>query len=169
MNLTIVAAYDETRVIGNDGRVPWSLPEDKEHYQSLVANHPLIAGRKTYGGGRIEGCHYAVMSRTERVYDEDYAYHAGSAREAMDICLEHLKPEQDTVYVFGGAEIYELFLPFCTNMVISHVDGEHEGDTLFPEWDATNWVVTDEDVRDGFTIRYYEQDDPQPLSELPSR
>jgi dihydrofolate reductase len=33
----------------------------------------------------------------------------------------------------GGAQIYQIFLPFVDHMVITHVDARVHGDVFFPE------------------------------------
>jgi dihydrofolate reductase len=39
------------------------------------------------------------------------------------------------VYVIGGSEIYRAFLSELDELIVSHVRGEHEGDTWFPEFE----------------------------------
>jgi len=59
----------------------------------------------------------------------------------------------DAVYVLGGGGIYELFQPHLDGMVLSHVGGAYDGDTLYPEWDEGEWEVAAETDYDRFTLR----------------
>jgi dihydrofolate reductase len=41
--------------------------------------------------------------------------------------------------VIGGAELYRQVLPRADTLYLTRVEGDFEGDTLFPELDATGW------------------------------
>ena len=40
------------------------------------------------------------------------------------------------VFIIGGSEIYNAFLPETDDLLVSHVFGAHEGDTRFPEFEV---------------------------------
>lgn len=44
----IVSAMSKNRVIGINGKLPWDLPEDRQHFKDLTRDKVLIIGRKTY-------------------------------------------------------------------------------------------------------------------------
>jgi dihydrofolate reductase len=44
----IVAAMDQNRIIGANGSLPWDIPEDREHFETLTRGKILIIGRKTF-------------------------------------------------------------------------------------------------------------------------
>ncbi|MDY6819865.1 MAG: dihydrofolate reductase [Halobacteriales archaeon] len=151
MELVSVAALADNRVIGKDGEVPWHLPEDKQQYRARIAEDPVILGRRTFEAMRsdLPGRAQIVMSRTERDYDLDTAYHAATVEEAKAIA-ESLDAE--IAYVIGGGAIYALFQPHLDRMMLSRVPGEYEGDTYYPEWDADDWTLATETPYDGFTL-----------------
>jgi dihydrofolate reductase len=157
MELVSVAALAENRVIGDDGALPWErLPEDYEQYRSRVAGEPVVLGRRTFDSmrGNLPGRVQVVLSRTEREYDVETAHHASGVETAMD-CLREFDVE--TAYVLGGAAIYALFQPHLDRMVLSHVPGEYEGDTFYPEWDTDEWTVVSEQPSEGFTLREWKR------------
>ena len=45
---TILVAYDENRVIGNEGRLPWDLPKDLKLFKERTLDNIVIMGRKTW-------------------------------------------------------------------------------------------------------------------------
>jgi dihydrofolate reductase len=157
MELVSVAALAENRVIGDDGALPWErLPEDYEQYRSRVAGEPVVLGRRTFDSmrGNLPGRVQVVLSRTERECDVETAHHASGVETAMD-CLREFDVE--TAYVLGGAAIYALFQPHLDRMVLSHVPGEYEGDTFYPEWDTDEWTVVSEQPSEGFTLREWKR------------
>ena len=157
MELVSVAALAENRVIGDDGSLPWErLPEDYEQYRSRVAGEPVVLGRRTFDSmrGNLPGRAQVVLSRTEREYDVETAHHASGVETAMDRLRGF---DVETAYVLGGAAIYALFQPHLDRMVLSHVPGEYEGDTFYPEWDTDEWTVVSEQPSEGFTVRHWER------------
>jgi hypothetical protein len=48
--------------------------------------------------------------------------------------------ETDEVIAIGGAEIYRLFMPFARRIYLTQVHAELPGDTIFPDFDPTQWV-----------------------------
>ncbi len=157
MELVSVAALAENRVIGDDGALPWErLPADYEQYRSRVAGEPVVLGRRTFDSmrGNLPGRAQVVLSRTERAYDVETAHHASGVETAMDRLRGF---DVETAYVLGGAAIYALFQPHLDRMVLSHVPGEYEGDTVYPEWDTDEWTVVSEQPSEGFTLREWER------------
>jgi hypothetical protein len=88
MELVAVAAVADNLVIGAEGDLPWgSLPEDKQRYRERVADDPVILGRRTFElmADDLPGRAQIVLSRTEREYPTDTAYHAGSVDAAIAV------------------------------------------------------------------------------------
>ena len=48
MKISIIAAMDEKRGIGKDGKLPWNIPSELKHFKEITMGHPIIMGRKTY-------------------------------------------------------------------------------------------------------------------------
>jgi dihydrofolate reductase len=139
MELVSVAALAENNVIGRDGELPWeSIPADREQYRTRIAENPVVLGRVTFEAMRsdLPGSAQIVLSRSRREFDVETAHHAESVEEAVEIA-ESLGA--DTLYVIGGAKVYELFQPHLDRMVLSRVPGEYEGDSRYPEWDPSEW------------------------------
>jgi dihydrofolate reductase len=153
VELVSVAALAANRVIGADGAIPWpSLPEDRAQYRALVADAPVVLGRRTFDSMRddLPGSAQVVLSRSVESVDVPTAHVVRGVEEAVER-LESLGAE--VAYVLGGGAVYSLFQPHVDRMVLSHVPGEYEGDATYPEWDESEWTVVDETVHDGYTRR----------------
>ncbi|MCG8437262.1 MAG: dihydrofolate reductase, partial [Pseudomonadales bacterium] len=46
---------------------------------------------------------------------------------------------QEEAVIMGGAEIYSLALPQADRLYLTEVHANVEGDTFFPEYDASEW------------------------------
>jgi dihydrofolate reductase len=138
--LTLVAAVARNGVMGRAGQLPWDLPEDRAHFRRTTLGHAVIMGRRTWDerGTPLEGRRNIVVSRTGAV--------SGSGREVVATLEEALAAARTTdpePMVIGGAEIFRLALPLATRMILTEVDFEAEGDTVFPPFERAQWRVTE--------------------------
>jgi len=155
MELVSVAALAENRVIGSGDAVPWDLPEDKKQYRALVADEPVIFGRRTFEMFEdLPGTAQIVLSRTEREFDVETAHHAADVAEAIEIAAS-LGAER--AYVLGGGGIYDLFQPHLDRMVLTRVPGEYEGDAFYPAFDEDDWALVDTESYENFTVETWER------------
>jgi dihydrofolate reductase len=161
MHITLVAAVAENGVIGSDGEMPWSYPEDLRHFRETTLGSPVVMGRKTYEsivakiGGPLDQRTNLVLSTTmDAIRDDDvFVYRSIEAvRETVDTFSD------DTLYVIGGATIYEQFLPYAEEMVLTEVPGTPEGDTYFPTWDADEWRETARESSGDLSFVTYRRD-----------
>ena len=54
-------------------------------------------------------------------------------QEVLDEALAHAHALDEKPFVIGGGALYEAALPHATEIVLTEVDGDYEGDTYFPE------------------------------------
>ncbi|WP_411963673.1 dihydrofolate reductase [Haloferax sp. YSMS24] len=167
VRFVLVAAVANNRVIGRDGDMPWHLPEDLQHFKQTTMGHPVVMGRKTYESiarqldGPLPGRYSVVLTSRDLDLPEG-AETAASIAEAVDASADAAaEMGVETVYVVGGATVYEQFLDRASRMVLTELDDAHEGDTRFPDWDPDEWVETDRDDRDGFSFVVYDRREAQ--------
>lgn len=132
----MIAAVAANGVIGQEGRLPWHLPEDLRHFKQTTLGHPVIMGSRTWEevGRPLPGRCNIVISR--RNLDlPDGVILAGTIEEA----LEKLSPDQPEPFIIGGQKIYELAMPLAEKLIISHLSQPFEGDTYFPNIDPQCW------------------------------
>ena len=135
MIISIIAAFDKKLVIGNKGSIPWHLPADLKHFQSLTNGKPVVMGRVT-----LESIGKPLAGRTNIILTRDRAYKPRnvlvvySVEEAIIAAGD--APE---LMVIGGAAVYGRFLSLADRMYLTFVDGEFEGDTYFPFFDREKW------------------------------
>jgi dihydrofolate reductase len=133
--ICLVAAMGRNRAIGLDGKMPWHLPGELQHFKATTMGKPIVMGRKTWEsiGRPLPGRQNIVISR-----NSDYP------QAGIDLCasLQHALALADgaEVMVIGGGELYKQALPLATRMVLTLVDCEPEADTFFPCWDPAQWT-----------------------------
>jgi len=67
------------------------------------------------------------------------------------------------IYLIGGAQIYELMLPFCTGIYLTQLKREYEGDTYFPEFEDQFSPGEIEFSNEDFEVRYWTNKSVQSL------
>ncbi len=134
----VVAALARNGVIGAQGRLPWHLPEDLQHFKKLTLGHPVIMGRRTWEslGRPLPGRENIVVTRRAG-YAAAGARIAASLEAAVALCAG-----APVAFVIGGAEIYAAALPRADGLVLTEIDADYAGDTRFPAWDREAWKAT---------------------------
>lgn len=122
-------------VIGNDGTMPWHVPEDLKHFSSLTAGRPVIMGRRTWESfpakfRPLPGRTNIVVTRREDwagTPEADGAVVVPSLESAFAEAGDGLR------WVIGGGQIYRQSLPEADFAVITLIDSDADGDTHAPE------------------------------------
>jgi len=160
--IALIAAVADNGVIGDDGEMPWHLPEDLQHFKKTTMGNPVIMGRRTYESitaridGPLSGRHNIVLSRSDPDLHEGVVVVdsiEAAVAEAEAVCA--LDDEADRIFVIGGATVYEGFLDRADELVLTELDDAYEGDTEFPEYDDSEWIEATRDDRDGFSFVTY--------------
>jgi len=133
--IAFVVAYDRGRAIGKDNRLPWRLPDDMRHVRNVTMGKPMIMGRRTWDsiGRPLPGRTSIVLTR-DREFRCDGCLVARTPEEAMK--LAGAVPE---IIVFGGARVFEEFLPRADRIYLTEVETTVDGDTHFPAIDLAEW------------------------------
>lgn len=134
--ITLVAALARNRAIGFNGRMPWHLPDELQHFKRVTLGKPVVMGRKTWEsiGRPLPGRQNIIISRNP-------AYVALGAE--VTISLEHACDiaKHEDLMIIGGGQLYALALPLAKRMFLTIVDCEPEADTWFPHYPEQNWRV----------------------------
>lgn len=136
MIVSIIAAIGKNGELGLQGKIPWHIPADFKHFKETTVGHHLIMGRKTFEsiGKPLPGRKTIVLTRGHRKIDGVDCVSAVS--KALEICAQR---GEDEVFIAGGGEIYNLFLPHAQRLYISEVDFEGEADAIFPKINLDHW------------------------------
>ena len=135
MKLTAVAAISKNLVIGKDNSLPWNIPEDLKRFKELTTGSPIVMGRKTFEsiGRPLPNRMNIILSQKNYKSMEDVKIF-NSLENFLKFC-ENLKKE---VFVIGGSEIYNTLEPYCTKLVITHIQEKFDGDAFFTI-DLSKW------------------------------
>ncbi len=133
--LALIVAMDRGRVIGNEGRLPWHLPDDLKRFRALTMGHHIVMGRKTYDSiGRLLPGRTTVIVTRQAALTVPGAIVVHSLAEALERCAG-----DDEAFVIGGAQIYAEALPLADRIYLTEVLGHYPGDVRFPPLPASEW------------------------------
>ena len=161
----VVAAMSQDRIIGVNGKIPWTIPEDRMHFERLTSGKNLIIGRKTfYERGKEDFSHIAhcknviVVSSTmdqNEVKDkmEPTIHVVPSFDTALQLAInllqgcsaEYSKGNKDAneihCWIGGGQRIYEAAIrhPMAEEMHLTFVNTLTKRDDLDPHLGGNNF------------------------------
>lgn len=119
MKIKGIVACDKNGLIGNNGVLPWRVPEDLKFFREMTYGKTVVMGRKTWeslGSKPLPGRRNIVLSRS------------------LDYTVDDiLKLNADEVWIIGGAEIYNLFIPYYDEFYWSEIYGDFKGDVYLPD------------------------------------
>ncbi len=144
-----IAAMSENRVIGHGPRIPWHLPDDFKWFKKMTLGQVVVMGRKTFEsiGRPLPGRETVIVSR--------HGFTVPGIRTIAS--LDELDPttESRDLFICGGAEIYALALPQCSDLYLTHVKRTVEGDVFFPRFEDEFERVEDVADTPEFRIVHY--------------
>jgi dihydrofolate reductase len=126
------------------------------HPQRLITKHPEIFGQyhEWRGGLRVGGF-------LKKPYQFEFYFTKQDKGRQTDILIfnsvEKLNPSdfQTDMFICGGADIYAQMLPRCSDLYLTIVKREYEGDAIFPPFEDRFELV--KEIRDTpeFKILHY--------------
>jgi dihydrofolate reductase len=180
-----IAAMSLNRMIGAGNKIPWHLSEDFKWFKKMTMGNVVVMGRKTFEslGQPLSNRKNMVLTRhpqrlikkhpeifgqyrewrggkfLKRAYQFHFSKLEGKRQTDILIfkSLEKLDPEEfpNDIFICGGAEIYGQALPRCSDLYLTVVKREYEGDAFFPPFEDKFDLV--EELRDEpeFKILHY--------------
>jgi dihydrofolate reductase len=140
MNISMIAALAQNRVIGKNNDLPWSLPDDMKYFMQTTKGHHCIMGRKNYDS--IPSKFKPLPLRTNIVVTRQKNLDAPGCVVVNDI-QKGIRLSRDAketeVFIIGGAEIYKEGMSVADRLYLTEIKADIEGDTYFPEVDHKKW------------------------------
>ena len=137
--MTLILVMDNDCAIGKNGDLLCRLPLDMKHFRETTKNSAVVMGRKTYESfpkRPLPDRENIVLSRN--LSEIKGATVFGDVNEM----LKYVNSTEKKVFVIGGAEIYKLLLPYCSEALITRVYENFSGDVFFYDIEHDkNWEL----------------------------
>jgi dihydrofolate reductase len=139
--IVMIAAVAENNALGKDNELVWHLPNDFKRFKELTSGHYIIMGRKTFESfpKPLPNRTHVVITRQQN-YQPEGCIVVNSIENAIKAC-----PENETIYIIGGGEIYNQALSLSDKIEITKVHGDFEADAFFPEIKTEDWELVQSD------------------------
>lgn len=125
-----IAAMAANRVIGKDGKLPWRIPGDLKFFKKMTLGCTCIVGKRTYVDlPPLPDRKFVVMTRD--INSVELTPPVVGVVDSNHVPIYH----RDDVWVIGGAETYKRCLPHCTDLYLTRIFKQYDGDTMFPTFD----------------------------------
>lgn len=135
--IILIACIDMNNGIGDaNGNLLYHLPNDLKHFKDTTFGKKIIMGRKTWDSlskKPLIGRENYVLSR-DASFNPKGATVLGSVEEVLELS------ETEDVYVIGGENVYNQFMPYADKMILTHVIGINQNAiAYFPDYETKEW------------------------------
>jgi dihydrofolate reductase len=137
MIISLIAAIDQNRLIGDGSKMPWNLPDDLQYYLDTTKDHWVLLGRVTYQAyKKVMKDHRMIVVTSRKELSDDNIHIVSDPQKGIDYARSMGEEE---LFVSGGSQIYEATLNQADRLYLTRIHGSFEGDRYFPEFEPTNW------------------------------
>jgi dihydrofolate reductase len=152
-----IAAVDRKGAIGKGGKLPWHYSADMKFFRETTTGHAVVMGRKTWLtiGKPLKNRLNIVLSRDTNI-DPQEGLIVFSDIESV---LSFNNSLTTDLFVIGGAQIYEAFLPHIEKWIITEVPLTVQGpDAFMPAGYLKGFEVVDSKSLDqDLVVKVYER------------
>lgn len=131
-----IVAVDENWAIGRQGDLLCHLPADMRHFKQVTMGYSIVMGRKTFESfprRPLPGRQNIVITR-----NAGWQYPGVTVVHSVEEAIA--AAETDTVYIIGGAQVYELALPLVEVLHLTLIHARWaSADAFFPALDMSEW------------------------------
>lgn len=139
--IAFIWAQDEHGLIGKEGKLPWHLPNDLQHFKQLTLNNAVVMGRKTFDGMNQK----PLPNRLNIVMTTNLSYLPDNVQVMRDkkevLLLE--KSYDGVLFIIGGGQIFQEFMNEVDVLYRTVLHQTFEGDVYFPAIDYNKWKLTE--------------------------
>ncbi|WEG18678.1 dihydrofolate reductase [Alkalihalophilus pseudofirmus] len=148
MALKIIAAIGLNSELGRNNKLLVKQKEDLSRFEKLTTGHLLIMGRETHesilryrGGAPLDNRKHIVLTGNpdyQSTHEDVYIY--SSVKDVLHDYKEY--GEDEDVWVCGGAQIYNQFLPYVDEIYLTTFHKVFpDADTFFPQFEISEWDI----------------------------
>ena len=152
-----IVAVDQNLAIGKGGRLPWHYSADMKFFKETTIGNAVVMGRRTWLTlkGPLKDRQNIVLSR-----DQNLAAHDSMiVLRDVDSVLELVRAQDIHLFVIGGAQVYESFLPHIERWIVTEVPLAVEGaDTFMPATFLEGFEMYElRQLDEGLRVKFYKR------------
>jgi len=151
-----IAAVDRKGAIGKGGNLPWHYSADMKFFRETTTGHAVVMGRKTWLtiGKPLKNRLNIVLSRDSSIEPQESLV----VFSDIESVISFSNSLTTDLFVIGGAQIYDSFLPHIEKWIITEVPLTVGGaDAFMPKGYLDGFKVVDsEELGEGLVVKFYQ-------------
>ena len=117
------------------------ISEDLAHFKRTTLGQPVVMGRVTWES--LPEKFRPLPGRTNVVVSRQTSFKATGAQVVSSLeAAMALFPTNEVVWLIGGAQLYAQALPLASQIVVTEIDADFEGDAFAPSLSPNDWTET---------------------------
>jgi dihydrofolate reductase len=157
MSIIGIVAVDQNLAIGKGGRLPWHYSADMKFFKQTTIGHAVVMGRRTLLTlkGPLKDRQNIVLSRGQDLPSDDSVIVLRDVESVLDL----VRTQETNLFVIGGAQVYESFLPHIERWIVTEVPLAVEGAETFMPPHFLDGFETYElrQLDEGLRVKFYER------------
>ena len=150
-----IAAVDRQGAIGKGGKLPWHYSEDMKFFRETTTGNAVVMGRKTWLtiGKPLKNRLNIVLSRDSSIEPQESLL----VFSDIESVVSFSNSLATALFVIGGAQIYEAFLPHIEKWIITEVPLTVSGaDAFMPKGYLDGFKVVDKrSIGEDLVVKFY--------------
>ena len=150
-----IAAVDRKGAIGKGGKLPWHYSADMKFFRETTTGHAVVMGRKTWLtiGKPLKNRLNIVLSRDSNIEPQESLI----VLSDIESVISFNNSLTTDLFVIGGAQIYNAFLPHIEEWIITQVPLTVSGaDAFMPEGYLDRFKEKDsKKIDDDLVVKYF--------------
>jgi len=155
-----IVAVDQNLAIGKGGRLPWHYSADMKFFKETTIGNAVVMGRRTWLTlkGPLKDRQNIVLSRDQNLPTDDSVI----VLREVDSVLDFVRDQDFHLFIIGGAQVYESFLPHIERWIVTEVPlAVEDADTFMPAKFLDGFEMYElRQLDEGLRVKFYERKQP---------
>ena len=157
MSIIGIVAVDQNLAIGKGGRLPWHYSADMKFFKQTTIGNAVVMGRRTWLAlkGPLKDRQNIVLSREQNLEPAESL----TVLRDVDAVVDLIGNQDMHLFVIGGAQVYESFLPRIDRWMVTEVPlAVEDADTFMPANFLDGFELYElRQLDEGLRVKFYER------------
>ena len=152
-----IVAVDRNGTIGKGGKLPWHYSADMKFFKETTTGNAVVMGHKTWLSLKNPLPHRLniVLSRQSEIEPQDSVL----VLRDVESVISTAKDLKSDLYVIGGEQVYQSFLPYIEKWIVTEVPlTVEDADAFVPQNYLEGFRLTDsKKIDEELTVSSYDR------------
>lgn len=158
--IKMIWAQTKNGVIGNQGKLPWTIKEEMDHFRTTTQGADVLMGSKTFDSMNQKPLpkrmNYVLTSKPEK-YQHIVADNLAIISSLDEIIAKYAQNKTNILFIIGGNIVYEQAFANADEIIKTTINDNYSGDTYIAKFDYSNFALIKKDSFDQFEVEYLER------------